>query len=159
MHELLARTIHEEYVRTQTARGETAASVPALAAWEQLPERYQESNRYQADHIGIKLAAIGCEAVPLTDWDAPARFEFEGSEIEKLAKMEHDRWFKEWTDDGWTLGPRAPGSTTNPYLVAWEDLPVEVQEWDRGYVRGLPAFLARAGLQIRRLRPDVSGAN
>jgi hypothetical protein len=158
MHELLARTIHEEYVRTQTARGETAASLPALVPWEQLPERYRESNRHQADHIGIKLAAVACEVTPLTEWDAPARFAFDEPEIEKLARLEHDRWFHEWTADGWTLGPRAPGRTTNPYLVAWEELPAEVQEWDRGYVRGLPAFLARAGLQIRRLQTDDSGA-
>jgi hypothetical protein len=152
-HEVLARAIHEEYVRHQEQLGQTPQTNPAMVPWDSLPERLKESNRRQVDHIGMKLDAIGCGIAPLTDWDA-ASFEFTPEEVELMARMEHERWYEELRLDGWTYapGPKNPSVKTHPDLVSWEALPDLEKEKNRVTVRELPGFLARAGFQIYRLR-------
>jgi voltage-gated potassium channel Kch len=150
VNEVLARAMHEEYVRDQERQGQTTETNPALVPWDELEEARKESNRAQAAHIGVKLASAGCDLGPLVDWDAEA-FTFEAEELERLAEMEHERWVREREGAGWTLGPKAPGKTTSPYLVPWSELEEDIRELDRLFIRGLPRFLAKAGLQIVRV--------
>ena len=149
-HEILARAIHEEYVRQQSESGETPQTNPSMVPWDTLPESLRESNRRQADHISVKLKAVGCGIAPLTDWDAEF-MQFTPDEIELMARMEHERFVEERLRGGWRIGPKDLAKKTNPHLVPWEQLPEEIKELDRNPVRGLPRFLARAGLQIHRL--------
>jgi hypothetical protein len=153
--EILARAIHEDYVRHRDAAGDSLGTNPSMAAWNDLPEHMKQSNREQADHIETKLAAIGCGIQTLTDWRLASLEGLPGEvkavfDIERLAHMEHDRWRDERRRQGWTAGPKNLEKRTSPYLVPWEDLPPEIQEYDRDAVRGLPSFLARAGFQIYR---------
>ncbi|MEA2602821.1 MAG: hypothetical protein QOF89_3813 [Acidobacteriota bacterium] len=53
--EILARAIHEEYVRDQMQKGESRATDRSLVPWKHLAENLKESNRSQAEHIGSKL--------------------------------------------------------------------------------------------------------
>jgi hypothetical protein len=146
-HEVLARAIHQTYLDEQRASGATAATNPSMVPWEQLSDSLKESNRDQAAHIGTKLAAIGCGIAPLTDWDAD-KITFTNAEVELLAEMEHDRWVNQRRADGWTPGPKDIAAKKTPYLVPWNELSDEVKEWDRQAVRGIPAFLARAGYEV-----------
>lgn len=57
INEVLARMIHDDYVKTQEKQGKTKETNPSMTAWEDLPEHLRESNRRQADHIGSKLRA------------------------------------------------------------------------------------------------------
>jgi len=153
--EVIARAMHEEYVRNQQAKddgdeAQTALPQPALAPWDQLSDDLKESNRAQAAHVGIKLAAVGCELSPLTAWDAE-HFTFVPSELEKLAQMEHERFVEERIGAGWRIGTRDPDRKRSPYLVPWIDLEEEVRDLDRLFIRGLPKFLARTGFQIVRV--------
>ncbi|MGC8786938.1 MAG: NAD(P)-binding protein [Anaerolineae bacterium] len=93
-HEILARAIHESYVRHRRELGESIEINPSLVSWEELPEDLKESNRCQADHILVKLKAIGCGIAPLTDWDAE-KFQFTAEEVERMAQMEHQRFVEE----------------------------------------------------------------
>lgn len=52
---ILACAIHEEYIRLQERAGKTPESNPSMVPWERLPESIKESNRHQADHIGIAI--------------------------------------------------------------------------------------------------------
>lgn len=150
-HEVLARAIHEDYVRHQKRAGENSQTNPSMVEWEDLPEDLKESNRHQAAHIEVKLKAINCGIQPLTDWEA-ASFEFKPEEIEKLAVMEHERWCEERRQQGWSYAARPKNikRKTSPHLVPWEQLSGAIKEYDRNTVRGLPSFLARAGFQIYR---------
>ncbi len=151
----MARAIHEDYVSHQKAAGATPGANPSMAAWDDLPEDLKESNRQQADHIEMKLAAIGCGIQALTDWRAAS---LEGLpdevravfDVERLARMEHERWWEERKRQGWSFAPgqKDLAKKTSPYLVPWKDLPPEIQEYDRNTVRGLPSFLAQAGFQV-----------
>lgn len=149
-HEILARAIHQEYLRENLAAGAMVAATPSLQPWDALPDSLKESNRDQAAHIGIKVAAIGCQVVPVTGCE-DEEFRFAESEVERLAKMEHDRWTQQRLRDGWKLGPKDTENKSSPYLVPWSRLDEDIREWDRRAVRALPGFLLRAGFQIRRV--------
>lgn len=151
-NEVIAHSIHEEYVRNQKAKGDTAEKNPALVSWEELPEHLKESNRDQALHIVEKLKAIGCEVVVLKDREA-GKFEFTLEEVELLAKMEHERWMEERLVSGWKYapGPKDVKKKTSPWLVTYEELPEEQKEKDRDAVRGIPKFLAEVGFEIERV--------
>ncbi|MGH2819404.1 MAG: potassium channel family protein, partial [Actinomycetota bacterium] len=59
--EVLARAIHHEYVRRQQEEGHSPGDNPSMVSWDELPEHLKESNRWQADDIGNKLRAVGCD--------------------------------------------------------------------------------------------------
>jgi len=149
--EILARAIHEDYLRQQNEAQLLPRNNPSIQPWENLPEHLKESNRSQAAHIGVKLRAIQCGMAPARDWALPA-FEFTPIEIERLSLMEHDRWCAERLREGWALAmrPKDIEKKTTPYLVTWEQLPEEIRELDRHFVRRLPAILARAGFEVYR---------
>lgn len=156
-HEILARAIHEDYVRHQKQAGATPETNPSMVGWDDLPEDLKESNRYQADHIEVKLAAIGCGIQSLSDWQAASYERLPEDvkavfDIELLARMEHERWCEERRRQGWSYAPGEKDlrKKTTPHLVPWEKLSEEIREYDRNTVRGLPSFLAQAGFQIYR---------
>jgi hypothetical protein len=153
---VLGRAIHEEYVAAQRQRGADPAGNPALVEWDRLPADLRRSNLDQAADILRKVRTIGCDVERLTDWDADS-FAFTDSEVELMARMEHERWMSARLRAGWAHdpGPRDPALKRNPHLVAWESLPEEVREWNRRTVREMPRFLAGVGLQIVRMS-DVS---
>ena len=155
-HEVIARATHEDYVLEQKKIGQTPRTNPSMVSWDELPEGLKESNRRQADHIGIKLKAIGCGIASLTDWDAKL-FEFKPEEVEQMARMEHERWNEERRLEGWTYAPEPKdlNRKTTPYLVPWNELSEDIKEYDRNTIRGLPAFLARAGFQIYRMKKEL----
>lgn len=155
-HEILARAIHEEYRRDRLEKGETIESNPSLVAWEELPETLKNSNRRQADYMGVKLKTVGCYIVPMTDWNADS-VKFTADEIESMSQMEHDHWMKERLDDGWKHGAEKDiKKKISPFLVPWDDLPEEEKEKDRNPVREMPNFLSRAGFQIYRRKDKRS---
>jgi len=158
-NELLARAIHDEYIRNQASRGQTVGTNPAMRPWEQLSDVLRESNRRQADHIGAKLDAVGCGVGPMRDWDAPL-VTFTKDEVERMGRMEHARWVEERMADGWHFdpGPKDEAGKTSPYLVEWEVLKDEVRDFDRNTVREMPMFLARAGFVVYRRGAAPSGS-
>jgi hypothetical protein len=150
-HEILARVIHDEYRGQQLEKGETLESNPSLVPWDELPEGLKESNRRQADSLGVKLGKIGCYIVPMTDWNADP-IEFTPGEIEMMAEMEHEDWMDERLTDGWEYapGPKDINKKKSPSLIPWNKLSEEEKEKDRNPVRQMPTFLEKAGFQIYR---------
>ena len=139
--ETLARAIHHRYSDLQPRN----AKPPP---WSELDETLKESNRSQARNIAVKLDSIGWQIVPLRDWDA-IDFAFAHEEVEKLAEMEHDRWWHEKLADGWSWGEsKDVALKKNPYMVDSQKLPLNVAEWDREFVEAIPALLASVGLQV-----------
>ncbi len=150
-HERLARAIHEQYVRNNERHGQTRRTNPVLVPWDELSEDLKESNRSQVDDIGHKLTAIGCELAPLRNWDAQP-FALTTDEVERLARLEHDRWLSERRLAGWSYAPEPKDveRKKNPNLRPWEELADDARENARDTARGLPSFLAGVGFEIRR---------
>ncbi|HEY7546710.1 MAG TPA: RyR domain-containing protein, partial [Blastocatellia bacterium] len=90
-------------------------------------------------------------AEPVTDWSAPL-LEFSEEEIDEMARLEHKRCMEERKREGWTYGSKSEKHDTAPCLIEWEHLPEEEKESIRISVRDIPAFLARAGFQMYRLK-------
>jgi len=157
IYDLLGRAIHAEYVAERTAEGASPADDPSLVPWDELDESLKSSNRSQAQQIGVKLSAVGCDLVPLQDAE-PVPFTFSDDEMELLARMEHDRWMAERRAAGWKPGPvRDVHERRTPYLVPWEQLTEEIRDRDRETVRKLPSYAAAAGFQVIRLSPSTAG--
>jgi len=150
IREIIARAIHENYRSSRAAN--TVVNDPSLAEWEKLPEYLRESNRQQADDISKKLQRIGYSIYRVSD-RAINRMKFTRDEIETMAEMEHERWNAERFEDGWKLGKTKDVTRKiSPYLVDWTGLPEDVKEWDRETVRKIPEFLAKVGLEVRRVK-------
>jgi hypothetical protein len=146
--DLLAKAIHEQYVQ-QRRRAGGSVDDPSILTWEQLDADLKESNRQQADHVRVKLRAIGCYTSS-RDESCLAVSEFSDEEVETLARMEHARWTAERSLAGWRLGPKDIRRKTSPYLVDWQELSDDVREYDRQAVRQIPDLLALIGEKVYR---------
>ncbi|GAA1859773.1 RyR domain-containing protein [Asanoa iriomotensis] len=146
--ERLARVIHERYVLDLTGRGESG---PALVPWDDLPDRLRLTNRAQAEDVGRKLRAIGCTLSPRV---GPGRAHaLTEDEVERLAVMEHERWRRDRTAQGWRFAAdRDDEHKLHPAMAAWPALRDEMRTRNLDEIRQLPAILADAGFRIVRLR-------
>ena len=148
--DIVAKAIHRTYMDQHRVGMRGLKKKDYAVEWNYLPEEIKDSNRQQADHIPVKLRAIGCCAEPTGDPRGQA-FQFTSEEVEILARMEHARWKAERLLSGWVHAPTDDAQKRHsPYLIAWDELPAEAQEYNRQSVRDIPAFLAQIGLGIRR---------
>lgn len=154
VEEFIARAIHQEYVLAEEIKGKTPATNPSMSPWDQLPAHLKASNIQQAEHIWTKMDDINCAISMIMEEEPP--FEFTESDIELLAKKEHERWCDEKIKKGWTYGPvRDDVNKKHPDLVPWEKLDDEEKEKDRNAIRTLPETLAKADLRIVRLSDKI----
>lgn len=145
----MARALHEDYKRRREREG-VRKDDPALRDWEDLDDDYIQSNRHAADHIPVKLHALGYHSGKSGSEPGETVERFTAEEVDLLGRMEHERWNAERFLAGWTLGPRDPLKRVSPYLVAWEALQPQIQEYDREAVRLIPGVLSGNGYQIYR---------
>jgi hypothetical protein len=141
--EPIAQAIHERWRSEQIGAGKPAPS------WRDLDESRKESSRDQARDIPVKLRMVGCDIAPLRERTAKD-FTFTGEEVEILAEAEHVRWVRERIADGWTAGDKDVTRKTTPYLVSFEELPTDIAEFDRIFVREIPRLLVSVGMQVVR---------
>lgn len=140
--EPIAQAIHERWRSEQVSAGKPAP------LWEELDESRKESSRDQARDIPAKLHLVGCEITPLRG--KAKDFSFTDEEVETLAAAEHLRWMRQRIMDGWTAGDKNVPRKTTPYLVPFEELPADIAEYDRIFVREIPGLLILAGLEVVR---------
>jgi voltage-gated potassium channel Kch len=145
---LLAKAIHTDYVRKAKADGRPENDLSILS-WEQLHPDLKSSNLQQADHIPVKLRAIGYYSSRPEIGKSPVTA-FADEEVELMAKMEHARFNAERFLAGWTIGPKNIEEKRSPYLVPWEELPENIKEYDRDTVRKIPHRLGLIGEVIYR---------
>jgi RyR domain len=151
--EVLARAMHENYVREQQTKGDGPGSNPSLVPWEEADESLKASNRRFAEGIGEKLEAAGCALRPAAAGEAAPSFSFTEDEVEDLARIEHDRWMSDLLRDGWRCGAvKNPATKEHPLLVPWSELSEHDRDKDRDAVRSLPRMLMRVGFEIQRVR-------
>jgi hypothetical protein len=132
----LARKIHEDYrlseFRRNGANKNQLMKKISLQKWDLLREDFRESNRQAADHIPVKLRAVGCSFTHYEKDESKNRsaFTFTEEEIETMAIMEHNRWSAERWMAGWKKGPEDRARRMTPYLVEWEELSDKIKKYD-----------------------------
>jgi voltage-gated potassium channel Kch len=145
--DLLAKALHENHRATL---GEADRAKPHGRPWDELPEQFKMSSRREADHIPIKLRLCGLDMEASA---APEIIEFRPAEIERIAQLDHQRWLIERRLLGWKYGSvRSDAARIHPLLVPWSELPPEMRRMNMARMTALPQILARAGLEIVRVR-------
>lgn len=147
--DVLARTLHNEYVQAQLAAGVDQAINASVIPWSQLPAHKKKANQHAAGHIDVKLRIAGCVASD-ADADAPeAQFPPDNETLELLAQLEHRRWMADKHLAGYSYGEvRDEDRLLHPDLVPWEQLSEADREKDRANIRQVPHLLALQGLKI-----------
>ncbi len=140
----LAKALHDHYREPLLQQGQTG---PGLLDWSELSETLQDSNRYQADFLPVRLRLLGYR-LRRQPADADSRvllkdFEVPEDQLDTLARMEHTRWVAERRLAGWTLGdPRDDSRKRHPDLLPYDQLSAEKQEARiRAPLRQLPNVL------------------
>lgn len=147
----MARAMHDVHRSSVNLAGLPRPSDRTMRDWEQLDDDVIDSNRQAADHISVKLRAVGCRIVERKPGDAVGSFTFDANEIELLAKMEHQRWMAERYLAGWSYGAKKDDvKLISPYLVPWEQIPDNIRDYDRVPVRILPDVVRKGGWEIVR---------
>jgi hypothetical protein len=151
----MAKLIQLRFIEKGTSHGRTPDIDGAVRAWNDLAEDYKDSNRQQADHLPIKLRAIGCEIANLDDPRPEATFSPE--EIELLAELEHRRWVAERILAGWThaAGPKNEEQRTNDNLKPWDQLDQKTKDYDRDTIRNIPHLLKSVKKKVCRKNPII----
>jgi hypothetical protein len=142
----LAKLAHASYLPPVGERNPEKAS---HKEWEYLGIDFKNQNREQADHLDVKVRALGCKIVPL---DSPEE-EFiidETTEIfEILAETEHNRWVGCMTLSGWKLGAkRDDNNKIHTDLIPYEKLSKEVKQYDRDTVLNMRVLLEKMKLKM-----------
>lgn len=155
----LARRLHQNYLDS----ADRASSGPAAVPWSELPEPYRIANRSQADHVLIKLRALGWHATA----NPGAAPRVDDSRLEALAEQEHVRWCRDRWMAGWNHGSvRDNQQLRHPDLIPYAQLSERLKALDRQTITALPEFLGKLGIGLRRDRrvgiwiPDgIAGAD
>ena len=70
-----------------------------------------------------------------------------------LAIREHDEWCKEKEGTGWIYGEEKDlENLVTPYLVPWEELTPEIQQYDIDPVLNIPNLMKSLGLKVVRTK-------
>ena len=149
VEEVLARAVHEQYVRQRVSAGEEPGAQRSLVGWDELPEEFKESSRRHARDVRQLLASAGYTVVPVST-GGPGRT-LSDAELERLAEQAHQRWVEERLNGGWRLGSeRDDKRKLHPDLVPWAELGEDRREIDRHLLREWPTILRAAGMKISR---------
>ena len=156
--EKLAEASHEIFYENLTKKGhrygkftqENKKENNLLKPYAKLSEKEKDSNRNNVRDIPNKLASFGYKMVKNQDNENPIIFT--SYEIEKLAKMEHERWIQEKLDNGWHYSKKTDRvAKLHKSLIPWGKLSEDEKEKDRSLVKGIPKILSKAGYSIIKL--------
>ena len=126
---------------------------PTYKPWDQLTEYQKDCNRAAADHITVKIRAVGLDPKQsdlLKAWQDLT----EGKEqIELLARVEHERWAAPLWINGYTYaqGERSEPNRTHPCLIPYDRLDENIKGNDKRQVEAAVENLLRNGTCQRTL--------
>ena len=160
--EEIARALHKRYVEGEVKAAKKANRPARKAAhpWEELDDENRESNRDQARGYSEILDSKGYVIDRTDDWGRETP-QFDQSDIEGMAKMEHERWCRFKRRWGWQYGERTDEDRRiNNLLKPWDELDGESKEWNRQYITNTPALLLRYGIAVRHRSPgSIEGSS
>ena len=125
-YDKLARALHYNYLKG-------CGKKPQDDPWEKLIESNRSSNRYQADHIDVKLRAMGMDINTISR-DKLSKLLSEKLQndilVERLAELEHNRWLINRSLDGYVYGEqKCSQKKVHPLLTDWKN----ISETDKSY--------------------------
>jgi hypothetical protein len=147
--EELARLVHERYWKRN--KDEKGGDPKTKVPWAELAEHHREQNRSQVDRIVEYLSKIGC-TVELAEL-VQKPYELTEDDILEIAKLEHDRWYREKKALGYHYGEeRDDIDLTHPDMLPWEEVFTKERQKDIDAMRDVPLIMARVGLSIIKIK-------
>ncbi|HEY2480914.1 MAG TPA: RyR domain-containing protein, partial [Caulobacteraceae bacterium] len=149
-----ARAFCEAYRATLSPQDRDDPNNRAAFPWERLDETYRQANRDAVAHIPAKLASAGIDSCfwrgvhGLPKLADQQRLFDNTDQLEALAGLEHERWNAQRRMDGWRWSPglkKDEARRTHPSLMAYLDLPDDVREYDRAFIRQTQAACGGLG--------------
>lgn len=132
----LARVVHDDYLCKLQSSGVGRST---QTAWEFLPHDFKNQNREQADHILVKLRALGYNTK-----DNISSLIIPPEKVELLAQMEHKRWWAFLSLNGWVWAEkRDDNRKKHPDLIPYEALSEETRQYDRNAVLNIPVIIKK----------------
>ncbi len=133
-------------IATAIARGDVAGaqkleSKATYKPWSRYTEEQKDSNRSQADHFHLKIRAAGLDPTTVSkatwlDW-----CNTNADTLERLARLEHDRWCAHLWLAGWMAGPREDSLKIHNDLIPYDELSDETKKYDRDACLELGGYL------------------
>lgn len=149
--DLMARTLHNAYLKTQLTRGENTADNASLISWADLPAHKKKANQNAAAHIDVKLRQSNCVALGSAAASPEVVFPPDAESLERLAQLEHRRWMADKILAGYSYGQsRDEDRMLHPDLIEWEQLPENDREKDRDNIREIPRLLGQIQQKVCR---------
>lgn len=142
----IAKKIHENYIKNQKDNNVTL--LPRMESWENLDLQYKLDNIAQAKTYAYKLETLGYfysdKELPFNEIKY-----FTEEEVEKLARMEHERWVNEKVANDWKYGKEKNlEKKTSPYIVHWIELDDVLKQKDKDPIYGMIPLLNSIGLKV-----------
>ena len=154
--DMMARTMHNAYLRTQLTRGESQEQNASLINWSDLPEHKKLANRNAAAHIDVKLRISNCIAYGVDAIDPEVGFPPDDETLEALAQLEHRRWMADKHLAGYSYGEqRDEDRMLHPDLVPWQGLSDSDKQKDRDNILQIPQLLKLQNKKVCRLKPST----
>jgi hypothetical protein len=158
-NENLAMEIHKSYVRQRRKKGYTRETDPSIASWKDLPHELKNLNRQRASNIKTYLDKTGYIVKPLANWETPLT-RFRHSEVELLAKDEHESWRKERETYENAFGLKKDQEKgMHRYYLDWDKLSDDEKETDRSAIRAIPRIYAEIGWMVVKKTPLPDSGN
>jgi hypothetical protein len=157
--ERAARVVHERYRLITRQHQQLEAGKPSHRPWEQLDPFLKETNIRQVTTALAAAESLGRSWGPVvsgvTADGLVTSAEVSASELDTMAKIEHESWMKHLHNNGWRYGPhRDDRRHIHPSLRAWDDLTATDQEKTREGVANALRVLNQLGYRSTVLRPQ-----
>jgi hypothetical protein len=146
-----ARAIHETWHQGNQQRIDQAMTSgdephadalrakPTFKHWQQLTEYQKDLNRAAADHIAVKIRAVGLDSAQLDLREAWQKLNAE--QLDTLSRMEHERWAAVRWMGGYKPGKRDDTARTHPNLVPYDNLDQSTRDYDTEQVKQAATYL------------------
>jgi len=154
--EIAAKGAHDAYLAS------ARPTDPSQKKWNDLDPALKNSNFQQVAFWKEILRRHGLDLVPITEEQAndPRRplldmnSVLSADQLDALAQLEHGRWNVERLAYGWRHGKQKDvAARISPYLIPWDMVPEDIQQYDVNAILALPANFRKAHLEIRQV-PD-----
>jgi hypothetical protein len=157
--ERAARVVHEQYRLITQQHQQLDATMRSHRPWEQLDPFLRETNIRQVTTALAAAESLGRSWGPVvsgvTSDGLVSSAEVSTSELDTMAKIEHESWMKHLDNHGWRYGPqRDDRHHIHPSLRAWDDLTAADQEKTRQGVANALRVLNQLGYRSTVLRPQ-----
>jgi hypothetical protein len=156
--EVMAKSFHSHFCAYLKSLGYVYGDVTSeekkfhssLVDFDKLPENEKAQNRANVEDIPRKMSGAGYIMASNRNHELPV--EFKEEELEKLAKIEHQRWLVQKMTDNWQWAEQTDKSQKlHKDIKAWNDLSNEAREKDRAMIRAIPDIIASAGYIMFKL--------